>query len=113
MHRHRKRDPTVARKTAKPPFHPKKFLSTVARGRTSSTRRKDEVIFSQGDSADAVFYIQAGRVKLAVTSEQGKEAVVGLLEVGAFFGEGCLIGQPLRLATASAMTESTVMRIAK
>ena len=72
-----------------------------------------ETIFSQGDPADAVFYLQGGTVKLAVTSEQGKEAVVGMLKAGDFFGEGCLIAQPLRLATASAMTQSKVTRIAK
>ena len=82
-------------------------------GRTVSDYRKDAVIFSQGDPADAVFYIQKGKVRIAVTSEQGKEAVVAILGAGAFFGEGCLIGQPLRLANASALTESAVMRLKK
>jgi len=89
------------------------FLATVDGGRTISAYARDEAIFSQGDPADAVFYLQGGTVKLAVTSEQGKEAVVGMLKAGDFFGEGCLIAQPLRLATASAMTQSKVTRIAK
>jgi CRP/FNR family cyclic AMP-dependent transcriptional regulator len=89
------------------------FLATVDGGRTISGYERDVTIFFQGDPADAVFYVQAGTVKLAVTSEQGKEAVVGMFKAGDFFGEGCLIGQPLRLATASAMTQTNVMRIAK
>lgn len=89
------------------------FLATVDGGRSVADYRKDQVVFSQGDSADAVFYVQKGRVKLVVTSEQGKEAVVAMLGEGEFFGEGCLIAQPLRLATASAMTDSAVMRVAK
>jgi len=108
-----KRHPTVARKTARSRFDPQVFLATVDGGRTMSSYERDEAIFSQGDPADAVFYVQVGTVKLAVTSEQGKEAVVGMLKPGDFLGEGCLIGQPLRLATASAMTRSRVMRIAK
>jgi CRP/FNR family transcriptional regulator, cyclic AMP receptor protein len=95
------------------PFAPKVFLATVNRGRNVSNYRKDEAIFSQGDSADAVFYIQKGRVKLAVTSEQGKEAVIAVLGTGEFFGEGCLNGQPFRVATARAMTDSAVMRVEK
>jgi CRP-like cAMP-binding protein len=82
-------------------------------GRTVSNYRKDQVIFSQADPADAVFYIQKGKVKIAVTSEQGKEAVVAVLGVGEFFGEGCLVGQPLRLAAARVMTDSAVMRVEK
>ena len=103
----------MARKTRKVRFDPKVFLATVDGGRTVADYRKDEVIFSQGDPADAVFYVQKGKVKIVVTSEQGKEAVVAILGTGEFFGEGCLIGQPLRLATASAMTDSAVMRLAK
>jgi CRP-like cAMP-binding protein len=103
----------MARKTQKTRFDPKVFLATVDGGRTVADYGKDEVIFSQGDPADAVFYVQKGKVKIAVTSEQGKEAVVAILDVGAFFGEGCLIGQLLRLATAQAMTESAVMRLEK
>jgi len=100
-------------KKAKSNFDPKVFLATVDGGRTVSDYRKDAVIFSQGDPADAVFYIQKGKVRIAVTSEQGKEAVVAILGAGAFFGEGCLIGQPLRLANASALTESAVMPLKK
>ena len=94
-------------------FDPKAFLVTVAHGRTITKHAKDAVIFSQAGPADAVFYVQKGRIKLVVESEQGKEAVVALLGPGAFFGEGCLIGQPLRLATAKAMTESQVVRVSK
>jgi CRP/FNR family cyclic AMP-dependent transcriptional regulator len=100
-------------KKAKSKFDPKVFLASVDGGRTVSNYRKNAVIFSQGDPADAVFYIQKGKVRIAVTSEQGKEAVVAILGAGAFFGEGCLIGQPLRLANASALIESAVMRLKK
>jgi CRP-like cAMP-binding protein len=96
-----------------PTFDSKMFLATIDGGRTISSYSKNAIIFSQGDRADAVFYIQRGKVKIVVTSEQGKEGVVGILGVDEFLGEGCLIGQPLRLATATAMTESTVMRVEK
>ena len=99
--------------TSKIRFDPKVFLATVDGGRTVATYQKDDVIFSQGEPADAVFYVQTGKVKIVVVSEHGKEAVVAVLDAGAFFGEGCLIAQPLRLATASAMTESSVTRVAK
>jgi CRP/FNR family cyclic AMP-dependent transcriptional regulator len=102
----------VARKR-KPKFDPKVFLATVGAGRSASNYRQNDVIFSQGDSANAVFFIQKGKVKILVTSEHGKEAIVGILNKGEFLGEGCLIGQPLRLATATAMTESSVLRIEK
>ena len=91
----------------------KSFLSTVGGGRTVSTYRKNQTIFSQGKPADAVFYIQEGKVKVSVISELGKEAVVALHGKGDFFGEGCLNAQPLRLATAVAMTECTIMRLDK
>ena len=95
-------------------FDPKKFLGTVNGGLRSLTKyRKGAVIFSQGEPANAVFYIQKGKVKIVVTSDQGKEAVVAILGAGDFFGEGCLVGQPLRLATSTAMTESEVMRVKK
>jgi len=100
-------------KKAKSKFDPKVFLATVDGSRTVSNFRKDDVIFSQGAPADAVFYIQKGKVKVAVTSEQGKEAVVAILDAGSFLGEGCLIGQPLRLARATTMTDSSVMRVEK
>jgi CRP/FNR family cyclic AMP-dependent transcriptional regulator len=94
-------------------FDPKKFLATVDGGRTVSNYRKDERVFLQGDLADAVFYIQKGKVKVTVVSERGKEAVVAVLGPNKFCGEGCLAGQPLRMATASAMTECKVMRLEK
>jgi CRP/FNR family cyclic AMP-dependent transcriptional regulator len=94
-------------------FDAKAFLATVGRGRTIATYRKNAVIFSQARPADAVFYVETGKIKIVVTSRQGKEAVVALLGPGEFFGEGCLIGQPLRLASAKAMSESEVMRVGK
>src|ERR1039458_7863274 len=98
---------------AKLPFDPKVFLSKVNGGRAISDYRKDQIVYRQGDPADSVFYIQSGKVKKTVVSEQGKEAVVALLGTGDFFGEGCLTGQPLRLATVSAMTECVIVQIAK
>jgi len=89
------------------------FLSKVGAGKTIVDCQKDQVLFAQGDPADAVFYVQSGKVKMAVVSETGKEAVVALVEIGSFFGEGCLNGQPRRLATATALTEAAVLRIAK
>jgi len=94
-------------------FDPATFLATAAVGRDISKLSKKEIIFAQGDDADAVFYIKKGKVKVAVMSEQGKEAVVALLGPNEFVGEGCLIGQPKRLATASAMTDCEMMRVAK
>ena len=82
-------------------------------GRSISKYRKDETVFSQSSSADAVFYIQKGKVKITVVSEQGKEAVVAILGPDEFCGEGCLTGQPLRLATATAMTDCEIMRVEK
>ena len=87
-------------------FDPKIFLATVGQGHTVSDLRKGEVVFRQSAAADAVFYVQKGKIKIVVASQQGKEAVVGVMNPGEFFGEGCLIGQPLRLATAKAMAES-------
>jgi CRP/FNR family cyclic AMP-dependent transcriptional regulator len=101
------------KRKAKLPFDPKAFLSKVNGGRAISEYRKDKTIFRQGDPSDAVFYIQSGKVKTTVVSEEGKEAVVALLGTGDFFGEGCLTGEPLRLATVSAMTECVIVRIAK
>jgi CRP/FNR family cyclic AMP-dependent transcriptional regulator len=96
-----------------PAFDPNAFLVKVAGGKTVSTYRKSEIVFSQGAPADAVFYIQNGRIKITVVSEHGKEAVVALLDPGDFCGEGCLAGQPLRMSTASAMTECVVTRLEK
>ena len=101
------------KKAAKPPFDPKVFLAKANGGRTISKYRKGQFVFSQGDPADAVFYVRDGRVKLTVMSRQGKEAIVAVLGVDEFLGEGCLSGQPLRLATASAMTECEIMRLEK
>ena len=100
-------------KAKKAPFNVNVFLKTVDGGRTVATYRKDQKVFSQGEPADAVFYIQEGKVKVHVVSDQGKEAVVALHGSGDFFGEGCLIGQPLRLATVSTITDSVVMRLDK
>ncbi len=94
-------------------FNPTIFLETAASGRVISAHSKKAVIFAQGDDADSVFYIRKGKVKVAVISKQGKEAVVALLGPDEFVGEGCLIGQPKRLATASAMTECETMRVEK
>jgi CRP/FNR family cyclic AMP-dependent transcriptional regulator len=96
-----------------PRFDPAVFLATAAVGRDISRHSKKEIIFAQGDDADAVFYIKKGKVKVAVVSKQGKEAVVALLGPDEFVGEGCLIGQTKRLATASAMTECETMRVEK
>jgi CRP/FNR family cyclic AMP-dependent transcriptional regulator len=97
----------------KPSFDVKAFLATVNGGRTISTYKKSQKIFSQGDPADAVFYIREGKVKVCVISEMGKEAVIALHGNGDFFGEGCLNGHPLRLATVVAMTSCTIMRLDK
>ena len=103
----------MAKKKKTAPFDPKAFLATVNAGRSISKYRKGETIFSQGKPADAVFYILKGKVKVTVVSEQGKEAVVAILGPDEFCGEGCLTGQPLRLATAVAMTECEIMRLEK
>jgi CRP-like cAMP-binding protein len=97
----------------KPSFHVETFLTTVDGGRTISKYQRNQRVFSQGDPADSVFYIQEGRVKVCVISEQGKEAVVALHGNGHFFGEGCLNGQRLRLGTVVAMTECVIMRLEK
>ena len=94
-------------------FDPADFLETAAQGRTVATYPKKQIIFAQGDAADAVFYIWKGKVKVTVLSKQGKEAVVALLGNDQFLGEGCLIGQPKRLATAVALTECVVTRVEK
>ncbi len=94
-------------------FDPIEFLETAAQGRVVSTHRKKQIIFGQGDAADAVIYIKKGKVKVTVVSKQGKEAVVAILGADEFMGEGCLIGQPKRLATASAMTDCVTMRVEK
>jgi len=101
----------VARARKKQAFSVKEFLATVNGGRTVTTYRKNQKIFSQGDPADAVFYIQEGKVKVVVVSSAGKEAVVALHGKGDFFGEGCLTAQPVRLGTVVALTECVIMRL--
>jgi CRP/FNR family transcriptional regulator, cyclic AMP receptor protein len=94
-------------------FDPQTFLSTIDGGRTVATFTKKQRVFAQGDVADAVFYIQKGKLRLSVVSKGGKEATIGVLTECAFFGEGCLTGQPFRMCSASTMTDCTVMRIDK
>jgi CRP/FNR family cyclic AMP-dependent transcriptional regulator len=94
-------------------FDPDTFLSTIDRGRKIATFSKKQTIFVQGEPSDAVFYIQKGKVRLTVVSKIGKEATIGILNEGNFFGEGSLTGQLLRLCSATAMTDCSVMRIEK
>src|SRR5437868_5704783 len=94
-------------------FRPEKFLSEPGKGRVVSTFDKGKIVFAQGEAANSIFYIQQGKVKLTVVSEQGKEAVIAMLGVGDFFGEGCLTVQPFRMATATAMAECSIMRLEK
>jgi CRP/FNR family transcriptional regulator, cyclic AMP receptor protein len=101
----------VARKLGK--FDPKTFLSTINVGRKIVPFPKKRTIFAQGDSSDAVFYIKEGKVSLTVVSQTGKEATIGILNKDDFFGEGCLTGQPLRLCSAIALTDCSVMKIDK
>src|ERR1700679_3798631 len=97
----------------RPSFNLKTFLARVGKGRSVREYRRGQVVFSQGEPADAVFYIQKGKVKLTVVSEQGKEAVVAILGTDDFFGEGCLAGQLVRMATAVAITRCKIMRLEK
>ena len=99
--------------TPAPVFDPKLFLAKVGRGRTIAGYGKNQKLFSQGDAADSVFYIQRGKVKVTVVSTHGKEAVVALLGPDEFCGENCLTGQKLRIATVTAITECDIMRIEK
>jgi CRP/FNR family transcriptional regulator, cyclic AMP receptor protein len=101
------------KKPAKKAFDPKAFLALVGGGKTILNFTKGRIIFTQGDAADSVLYIQSGKVKMTVVSEQGKEAVVGILEAGQFFGEGCLNGHSIRIATAKALEPSVITSIAK
>jgi CRP/FNR family transcriptional regulator, cyclic AMP receptor protein len=94
-------------------FDTKTFLSTINGGRTITAVPKKQTIFAQGDPSNAVFYIREGKVKLTVLSKSGKEATIGILNEGDFFGEGCLTGQPLRLCSATAMSDCSLMRIDK
>jgi CRP/FNR family cyclic AMP-dependent transcriptional regulator len=98
---------------AMPPFDLKVFLTKADGGRTISKYRTNQIVFSQGDPADSVFYIHDGKVKVSIASEQGTEAVIAVLGRNEFCGEGCLTGQPRRVATATAITECIVMRLDK
>ena len=99
--------------TEKGDFDPRKFLATVGDGKQVLSFAKKQTIFTQGDAADAVFYIQEGKIRLTVVSKSGKEATLGILNAGEFFGEGSLAGQPLRMGSATAMTACKVLRIVK
>jgi CRP/FNR family transcriptional regulator, cyclic AMP receptor protein len=103
--------PAAPKKLTK--FDPNTFLSTINVGRKMVAFAKRQTVFAQGDSSDTVFYIKQGKIKLTVVSEIGKEATIGILSEGAFFGEGCLTGQPLRMCCATALTDCSVMRIDK
>jgi CRP/FNR family cyclic AMP-dependent transcriptional regulator len=94
-------------------FDPKVFLAKVGEGKTIVTYCKDQNIFQQGEVADTIFYIQKGRIKLTVQSERGKEAIVGILEAGQFFGEGCMNGHPLRISTTTAIEDAVITSITK
>ena len=99
--------------TSKQSFDPKTFLAHVGDGRSISKYGKDRTVFAQGEPADAVFFVQKGKVKVTVVSEQGKEAVVAIFGTNDFFGEGCLAGQAQRISTVAAMTDSTIVRLDK
>jgi CRP-like cAMP-binding protein len=94
-------------------FDPKLFLAKVGKGRTKTDHQKHQRVFTQGDAADAIFYVQKGRVKLTVVSPEGKEAVIALLGPGDFFGEGSLAGQTQRMATATTMSDCGIVRLDK
>lgn len=96
-----------------PTFDPKAFLAHVGEGRSIDSYARGQIVFSQGEPADAVFYVQKGKVKVTVVSEQGKEAVVAMLGRNAFFGEGCLAGQVKRISTVEAMTDAVISRLDK
>jgi CRP/FNR family transcriptional regulator, cyclic AMP receptor protein len=100
-------------KKHRPSFDPKAFLARAGKGRSITSYRKNQIIFKQGDPADSVFHVQTGKVRVSVVSDRGKEAVVSILGPNDFFGEGCISGQALRVATVDAMAESVVVRIEK
>jgi len=97
----------------KAPFNPKIFLTKLGEGRSIVNYQKNQLVFTQGDPADTVCYLRKGKLKITVVSSHGKEAVIGILGAGEFFGEGCLVGQPLRMATAMAISECSIMRLEK
>jgi len=94
-------------------FDPRVFLAMVGTGRTISEYQKNQVVFTQGDPANGIFYVQKGKVKLTVVSDNGKEAVIAMLSIGDFLGEGCLAGRPLYLGTATAISECSILRLEK
>src|ERR1700723_632260 len=109
----KKRAKIALSKHGVPAFDPATFLAKVGDGKSISKYQKGQIVFSQGDVGDAVFYIQKGKIKLTVISKRGKEAVVGLIGSGHFFGEGCLNGHPLRVTTATAIDDFLITRIAR
>jgi CRP/FNR family cyclic AMP-dependent transcriptional regulator len=107
-----KKTPSTRRRRVTAAFDPESFLAETGVGRTSVDLKKNQVLFSQGDAADAVFFLKKGNLKLAVVSQTGKEATVAILENGSFVGEGCVAaGERIRLVTAAALTRCTLMRI--
>jgi CRP/FNR family transcriptional regulator, cyclic AMP receptor protein len=94
-------------------FKPQAFLATIGEGRKAMLFPKKQTVFAQGDPADAVFYLQEGKIRLTVVSKSGKEATIGILSEGSFFGEGSLAGQSFRMGSATAMTDCAVLRIEK
>ena len=96
-----------------PRFDSRMFLTSAGAGRSSATLHPKDMVYRQGDPADAVYYIESGKIQLTVVSEQGKEGVIAMLVRGEFFGEGCIAGQPVRMASASATAKSTILRIEK
>jgi CRP/FNR family transcriptional regulator, cyclic AMP receptor protein len=103
----------TANRAEVPKFDVKSFLSSVGSGRSTEKYQRKKIIFRQGDPADGVFYIQSGKIELSVMSNQGKERVIAILSAGDFFGEGCLAGQPLHMASAIALAESVIFKIEK
>src|SRR5580692_10463904 len=103
----------IPKSKPKAPFDVKAFLTKANGGKTVVSYRNNASIFVQGDPADAMFYIQKGKVKLTVVSKRGKETVIALLGEGDFFGEGCLAGQPLRMATAVTLSNCSIMKLEK
>jgi CRP/FNR family transcriptional regulator, cyclic AMP receptor protein len=108
-----KQSKVALRKEGKVSFDPKAFLAKAGEGKTVSKYQNGQIVYSQGDTADAVFYMQSGKVKKSVVSEQGKEAITAVLGTDAFFGEGCLAGQAQRIATVTAMMDSVIFRLEK
>lgn len=101
------------RPDAPPDFDPETFLTRIEEGKTTRRYRGKQVIYSQGDVADSVFYVETGKVRLTVVSTRGKEAVIGVVEPSCFFGEGCLAAQPLRMSSAVAIEAASVVRVEK